>query len=151
GRRHRALSSPDRAFGALADWNRRERVQERALSTPLVEVAERNHFFRLSAYGPALRELIASRRLRIVPDAREREVLQFIDRGLADISISRDADRSGGWGIPYPGDSTQVIYVWIDALVNYLTGVGFPDGQDVQRFWSEARTCHVIGKNVWKF
>ncbi len=118
--------------------------------TPLAEVAERNHFFRLSAYQSRLHELISSRRLQIVPAAREAEVLAFIERGLADISLSRDATRSQGWGIPYPGDETQVVYVWIDALINYLSGLGFPE-DDALRRWDEATKCHVIGKNVWKF
>jgi methionyl-tRNA synthetase len=116
----------------------------------LVDVAEHNWFFRLSAYQTQLHDLVASRRVHVVPEAREREVLSFIARGLSDISISRDAARSAGWGIPYPGDPTQVVYVWIDALINYLTGLGFPES-DADRFWNEASTCHVIGKNVWKF
>lgn len=120
--------------------------------TPVIEVEERNHFFRLSAYQDQLRDLVASRRLRIYPEARETEVLRFIERGLADISISRHSGRSGGWGIPFPGDDTQVVYVWIDALINYLTGLGFPDAGGTSRFWSaEATKLHVIGKNVWKF
>jgi methionyl-tRNA synthetase len=119
--------------------------------TALVDVAEHNWFFRLSAYQTRLHDLVASRRVHVVPEAREREVLSFIARGLSDISISRDAARSAGWGIPYPGDPTQVVYVWIDALINYLSGLGFPDSADVERFWNEAATCHVIGKNVWKF
>jgi len=119
--------------------------------TALIEIAEHNWFFRLSAYQAQLHDLIASRRVRVVPEAREREVLSFIERGLADISISRDAARSAGWGVPYPGDSTQVVYVWIEALVNYLSGLGFPDTRDVDRFWNRAARCHVIGKNVWKF
>jgi methionyl-tRNA synthetase len=119
---------------------------------PVTALQERNYFFRLSAYTETIAELIASRRLRVVPEARESEVLRFVERGLADISISRDAARSGGWGIPFPGDSTQVVYVWIDALVNYLTGLGFPEGSDVGRFWSdESSRVHVVGKNVWKF
>ena len=119
--------------------------------TPVVAVAERNVFFRLSAYEAELRDLIVSRRIRITPESRESEVLRFIERGLADISISRDALRSEGWGIPFPGEPGQVVYVWIDALINYLSGLGYPDGDDVQRFWHSARKCHVIGKNVWKF
>jgi len=79
-------------------------------------------------------------------------VLRFVERGLADISISRDAARSGGWGVPFPGDADQVVYVWIDALVNYLTGLGFPGDACVERYWGGgARTLHLIGKNVWKF
>ncbi|MGQ0639508.1 MAG: methionine--tRNA ligase [Gemmatimonadaceae bacterium] len=118
----------------------------------LVEVAERNYFFRLSKYGPAVRELIAQRRIRVLPEAREAEVLQFIDQGLRDISLSRDAARAGGWGIPYPNDATQVVYVWIDALLNYLSGLDFPYGSDVAQYWdSNSSRVHVIGKNVWKF
>jgi methionyl-tRNA synthetase len=118
----------------------------------VVEIAEHNYFFRLSAYRHRIRELIASRRLRIVPEARETEVLRFLDRGLEDISISRDAARSGGWGVPFPGDRGQVVYVWIDALVNYLSGLGFPTDSPLTRFWGpDARKLHVIGKNVWKF
>jgi methionyl-tRNA synthetase len=83
-----------------------------------------------------------------VPESRALEVLRFIDRGLVDISISRDAARSEHWGIPFPGDASQVVYVWIDALVNYLTGVGYPD---TARYWTEATKVHLIGKNVWKF
>ncbi|MGQ0649968.1 MAG: methionine--tRNA ligase [Gemmatimonadaceae bacterium] len=119
---------------------------------PAVEVEERNYFFRLSRYQRHVRDLIASRRLRIVPESRESEVLAFIDRGLTDISISRSAERSDGWGIPFPGEPGQVVYVWIDALVNYLTGLGYPRAADVDRFWGpDAARLHVIGKNVWKF
>jgi methionyl-tRNA synthetase len=119
---------------------------------PAVQISERNHFFRLSAYQEQLHDLISSRRLRIVPEARETEVLQFIARGLTDISLSRDAARCDGWGVPFPNDSTQVVYVWIDALVNYLSGLDFPCGDDVARFWSGGGDrIHAIGKNVWKF
>jgi methionyl-tRNA synthetase len=120
-------------------------------NTEATEVVERNVFFRLSAYQAQLRDLISSRRIHITPESREREVLQFIDRGLVDISISRDAIRSEGWGIPYPDDPSQVVYVWIDALINYLSGLDFPGGENVERFWNCASRCHVIGKNVWKF
>lgn len=118
---------------------------------PVVPIEENNHFFRLSAYRAPLTELIASRRLRVIPESREAEVLRFLERGLTDISISRDAVRSGGWGIPFPGDPSQVVYVWIDALVNYLSGLGYPAaGWD--RVWCErALKLHLIGKNVWKF
>jgi methionyl-tRNA synthetase len=117
----------------------------------LIELAEENVYFRLSRYQDAVHDLIESGRLRIVPDARRTEVLRFIERGLQDISISRDADRSGGWGLPYPGDPSQVVYVWIDALVNYLTGLGFPDGDWGSTWAADVPKTHVIGKNVWKF
>lgn len=114
-------------------------------------VSEENVFFRLSNHADVLHERIASRELHIVPEQREREVLRFIERGLQDVSISRDARRSEHWGIPFPGAPSQIVYVWIDALINYLTGLGYPDGDDVRRYWCAANTCHVIGKNVWKF
>ena len=120
--------------------------------TPVLEVAERNHFFRLGNYSAQIRELIANRRIHILPEARETEILQFIDSGLTDISLSRDAARADGWGIPYPNDSTQVVYVWIDALVNYLSGLSFPEGDALTRYWDcSGSRIHVIGKNVWKF
>ena len=119
--------------------------------TPVLKVSEENVFFRLSRYQNQLRDLIATRRLRIVPETRELEVLRFIERGLVDISISRDARRCDHWGIAFPGDPAQVVYVWIDALINYLSGVGYPDGADFARYWRDAASCHVIGKNVWKF
>ena len=119
---------------------------------PVTAVDEQNYFFRLSAYQQTLIEHIESGRIRIVPVARETEVLRFIERGLDDISISRAAERSAGWGVPYPGDAAQVVYVWIDALVNYLTGLGFPQASSESHFWSDdTQKLHVIGKNVWKF
>ena len=118
----------------------------------LDEIEETNHFFRLSRYQSVLHDLIASRQLEVVPRVREREVLRFIDDGLHDFSISRSAVRSGGWGVPFPNDPEQVVYVWVDALINYLTGLGFPEGGQLRRFWtSGSERVHVIGKNVWKF
>ncbi len=121
-------------------------------AAPLEEIAERNYFFRLSRYQQPIRDAIASGHLQIFPESRKTEVLRFIDRGLTDISISRSAERSRGWGIPFPNDRSQVVYVWIDALVNYLTGLGFPDAPLQNCYWSDRATkLHVIGKNVWKF
>ena len=115
-------------------------------------VGESNYFFRLSAYGEILEEVLQSGRIRIVPAKRRREVLAFVRRGLQDISISRDALRQQGWGIPVPGDPSQVVYVWIDALINYLTGLGFGAGEAWRANWNErVGKIHVIGKNVWKF
>ena len=75
-----------------------------------------------------------------------------MNNGLEDISISRDARRSVGWGIPVPGDQSQVIYVWIDALINYISGKGFGSSESRQGVWNEnVRKIHMIGKNVWKF
>jgi methionyl-tRNA synthetase len=79
--------------------------------TPPVEVHETNYFFRLSAYQEKLEELISSDIVKVIPVTRKNEVLSFINSGLRDFSVSRAVERSGGWGIPVPGDSSQIIYV----------------------------------------
>lgn len=115
-------------------------------------IEEKNYFFRLANYQTQLEELLRSRRINIVPDVRRNEVLRFVEGGLQDISISRSARRLQGWGIAVPGDEDQRVYVWIDALINYLSGPGFGLGEDWQEWWDdEAQKVHVIGKNVWKF
>ena len=120
--------------------------------TKPVIVEEENYFFRLSAYQQQLAELISSDRIRIYPETRKNEILHFIQGGLHDISISRSYERSEGWGIQVPGDSSQVIYVWIDALVNYLSGIGYGSSTKQESFWStDTKKIHVIGKDVWKF
>jgi len=116
-------------------------------------VSEENWFFRLSRYGGLLRDRIVSGALRIEPRGRRNEVLAFIDSGLADFSVSRSAARARGWGIPVPGDPGQVIYVWWDALGNYVTALGYGTGSDeVERWWSGAsRRIHLVGKGVLRF
>jgi methionyl-tRNA synthetase len=113
-------------------------------------VSEENWFFRLSRYAGPLREAIASGRLRIEPAGRRHEVLAFIDGGLADFSVSRPAGRAGGWGIPVPGDPGQVIYVWFDALCNYVTALD--SGGAYQRWWGgPGDRIHLLGKGVLRF
>ncbi len=119
-------------------------------------VSEENHFFRLSRYADPLRELITSGELRIVPESRRNEVLRFIGRGLHDFSISRSQARARGWGIPVPGDPTQVMYVWWDALINYITALDFAKldsgGEEYARFWRDnPDRVHVIGKGILRF
>ncbi|HXJ28317.1 MAG TPA: methionine--tRNA ligase, partial [Streptosporangiaceae bacterium] len=118
-------------------------------------VSEENWFFRLSRYAGRLRDEISSGRLRIEPAARRHEVLAFIDGGLEDFSASRPASRAGGWGIPVPGDPGQVIYVWWDALGNYITSLGYGDGEDApefRRWWAgPGERIHVAGKGVLRF
>jgi methionyl-tRNA synthetase len=87
-------------------------------------VEEENYFFRLSAYQDHLLRLIESGALRVAPQSRQNEMLAFIQGGLQDFSISRNRERAGNWGIPVPGDPSQVMYVWYDALANYVTGLG---------------------------
>ena len=116
-------------------------------------VAEENWFFRLSRYGDRLREAITGGGLRIEPAGHRNEVLAFIDRGLEDFSVSRPAERAGGWGIPVPGDPGQVIYVWFDALCNYVTALGYGTGDDGYREWwaGPGRRIHLLGKGVLRF
>ncbi len=120
-------------------------------------VVERNWFFRLERYGETLRDAITSGRLRIEPEHRRNEVLAFLAAGVRDISVSRDATRAHGWGISVPGDPTQIIYVWLDALVNYVSALGFgptpSHGVDYQRWWADAHTerVHVVGKGIVRF
>ena len=120
--------------------------------TEPVEVEEENYFFRLSAYQEQIEALLESGRIAVVPAKRRREVLSFVRQGLRDYSISRSAERVDNWGIEVPDDPTQVIYVWIDALINYISGPGFGSSQAWRAHWNEeVRKIHVIGKDVWKF
>ncbi len=116
-------------------------------------VAERNWFFRLSRYEDELLSLVESRRLRIEPEHRRNEVLSFIRGGLADFSISRSRERARGWGIPVPDDPSQVIYVWFDALGNYITALDYANSGDSYRDWWEKadERVHVIGKGITRF
>ena len=117
-----------------------------------VEVKETNYFFRLSAYQERLDQLLSNDTVKVIPVTRKNEVLSFIRSGLRDISISRAAERSGGWGISVPDDPSQIIYVWIDALTNYISGLGYGTSDIWKQFWNESSSkIHVIGKNVWKF
>ena len=116
-------------------------------------IVERNWFFRLSRYQDPLLDLIESGRLRIEPEHRRNEVLAFIRSGLIDFSVSRAQERAQGWGIPVPGDSTQVIYVWFDALANYITALEFGcGGASYDDWWRESdERLHVIGKGIIRF
>jgi methionyl-tRNA synthetase len=116
-------------------------------------VQEENWFFRLSQYADRLHDEIASGRLRVEPRARRNEVLGFISGGLDDFSISRSTARARGWGIPVPGDPGQVIYVWWDALGNYVTALGYgSDAGNFGRWWTGSdRRIHLLGKGVLRF
>jgi methionyl-tRNA synthetase len=116
-------------------------------------VSEENWFFRLSRYAAQLRDLIAGGTIRVEPAGRRNEVLALIDGGLADFSVSRSTGRARGWGIPVPGDPGQVIYVWWDALGNYLTALDYGgDGANLRRWWDgAAQRIHLLGKGVLRF
>src|SRR4030042_626256 len=117
------------------------------------EVEEENYFFRLSNYADFLYKLIATDKLRITPTTRKNEVLSFIKQGLEDFSISRSFDRARGWGVPVPGDDSQVMYVWFDALTNYLTALGFGNDEKLyKKYWLQnSKKLHVIGKGIIRF
>jgi methionyl-tRNA synthetase len=118
---------------------------------PPEEVTEENWFFRLSRWTGALLDAVGSGRLRIEPAARRNEVLGLLRGGLHDISVSRPAARAGGWGVPVPGDPDQVVYVWWDALANYVTALG-AGGPAYRRWWVEAdERVHVVGKGILRF
>ncbi len=116
-------------------------------------IEEENWFFRLSRYRDRLEELIESGRLRILPEFHAREVLAFVGGGLHDFSVSRSQSRARGWGIPVPGDPEQVIYVWWDALGNYINALDYGEGGGAYRKWwlESDRRVHVIGKGVLRF
>lgn len=117
-------------------------------------VTETNWFFRLSRHSSRIRAAIASGDLTINPPQKRNEVLALIDAGLQNFSVSRPAARADGWGIPVPGDPSQVIYVWWDALTNYVTALGVdrPLNDDFRSWWGgDGERVHVIGKGITRF
>lgn len=116
-------------------------------------IEEENYFFRLCRYQAQLLELIESGQLRIEPASRRNEVLSFIRQGLQDFSISRTQERAHGWGIPVPDDPSQVMYVWFDALGNYITALDYANEGDLyRRYWqNNPDRVHVIGKGITRF
>jgi methionyl-tRNA synthetase len=116
--------------------------------TPVEWVEEESYFFRLSAYQDKLLAHYEAHPEFVGPDTRANEVTSFVRGGLQDLSISR---TTFDWGIPVPGDPKHIMYVWVDALTNYLTGVGFPDEQteEFKRYWPA--DVHIIGKDIIRF
>jgi len=111
------------------------------------EVEEENYFFRLSNYQKYLEKLIVSNELKITPDTRRNEILSFIKQGLEDFSISRSFDRARGWGVPVPGDDSQVMYVWFDALATYITALGYGSNEKLFREYWENNPNRVHVRN----
>ena len=116
--------------------------------TPVEWVEEESFFFRLSAYQDRLLAHYEAHPDFIGPDSRRNEVVSFVSRGLQDLSVSR---TTFDWGVPVPGSASHVMYVWVDALTNYITGVGFPDAEAARfrRYWPA--DLHVIGKDIVRF
>lgn len=116
---------------------------------PPEEVSEENYFFSLSNYQDQIKQLLATDQLKIYSDQYKQEMLGFIEQGLEDFSISRSLNRAKGVGVPVPSDDTQVMYVWFDALMIYLTAIGFGTNQHWQWYWPA--DVHVIGKGINRF
>jgi methionyl-tRNA synthetase len=112
------------------------------------KLEEENYFFKLSKYTDQVKQAIESGTFEIVPKTRKHEILAVLREGLEDISISRPKDKLD-WGIPVPGDSKQVMYVWFEALMNYITVLGYPEHDDFKKFWPA--NVQVIGKDILRF
>ena len=120
---------------------------------PLERIDEENYFFRLGRHQSEVDRLLSSGELRIWPDVYRAEAYGWVEAGLADFSISRSIARARGWGIVVPGDAGQIVYVWFDALANYISALGYASGgPELDELWTQgARRIHVIGKNVTRF
>lgn len=140
----------DEAFYGEDETELREdgKRYSKATDTELTWTEEESYFFRLSQYQEKLLALYDEQPEFGYPRGRFNEVISFVKSGLEDLSISR---TTFDWGVPVPGDDKHVMYVWVDALTNYLTGVGFPDesGEKFQKFWPA--DVHVIGKDISRF
>jgi methionyl-tRNA synthetase len=113
---------------------------------PVEWVEEESYFFRLSAYADKLLAHYEANPNFVTPETYRNEIVAFVKRGLADLSISRATLK---WGVPVPGDPKHVMYVWVDALTNYITATGFPDDGPRAKFWPA--DAHVIGKDITRF
>jgi methionyl-tRNA synthetase len=117
-------------------------------------IEEENYFFKLTQYQEKIKELIETDKVKIIPESRKNEVLSFINSGLQDFCISRTSERAKGWGIDVPDDPTQKMWVWFDALSNYIDALGYGnnDQSKFNEFWqnNEFKT-HVIGKGIIRF
>lgn len=115
---------------------------------PYSKISEENYYLRASSFSDQVREAIETNKLRVYPEYRKREFLELMKDGLQDVSISRPR-KNLSWGVPVPNDDSQVMYVWIDALSNYLTVLGYPDKPGWQDYWPS--DVQVIGKDIMRF
>lgn len=116
--------------------------------TPYQQIKEENYFFKTSAFTDQIRKAIIEGSMQIVPESRKNEFLELIKNGLQDVSVSRPK-KNLTWGIPVPNDPSQVMYVWLDALANYITVIGYPDNPEWQQYWPA--DVQVIGKDILRF
>lgn len=115
---------------------------------PYQRLSEENYYLRSSAFTDKVREAITNDEMKIVPEFRKKEFLELMKDGLRDVSISRPK-KNLSWGVPVPGDPEQVMYVWLDALANYITVLGYPDQQGWQEYWPA--DVQVMGKDNLRF
>jgi len=115
---------------------------------PYEKIKEENYFFKLSKYSKEIKEQIENEDFKILPETRRNEILSLINEGLEDISVSRPK-TSTEWGIDVPGDNKQVMYVWVEALMNYLTVIGYPDTDNWKNYWPA--DFQIIGKDIIRF
>lgn len=137
------------AFYTPDELNENQECQEHP-GKKLDRVSEENYFFKLSKYQAQLVSLLEKDELRIIPATRKNDVLSFLKQSLQDISISRSNERAKNWGVLVPGDESQRIYVWFDALNIYQSGIGFGLNEDQYKKWWPA-DVHVIGKGIIRF
>ncbi len=139
----------DEAFYTEKEVTKDEKGDMRGpMGVEVAWVEEPSYFFKLSAWGDRLLELYDSQPDFILPKSRRNEVISFVKGGLHDLSVSR---TTFNWGVPVPGDDKHIMYVWLDALTNYITAVGFPDESkdSYQKFWPA--DLHMVGKDILRF
>ena len=135
------------SVGDEAYFTEEELVEGKAPSGHAVEwMEEHTYFFKLSKFGDRLLEHLKANPDFVRPKSRYNEIVRFIEGGLRDLSVSR---TTFSWGVPVPNDDGHVIYVWVDALSNYITSLGGPGGDDFERFWPA--NVHLIGKDILRF
>jgi len=120
----------------------------------LEKIEEKNYFFKITKYTDKIKQLIERNKIKIYPKEKKIEILNILRGGkLKDLSISRDIKRAYNWGIKVPSDNNQVIYVWFDALINYISGLGFggKNEENFKKFWLNGEVYHFIGKDIIKF
>lgn len=115
---------------------------------PYEQLSEENYFFALSKFANVIKRSIDSGEFKIIPESRKNEILSVFKDGLTDISISRPKSKLA-WGVAVPGDDTQVMYVWFEALLNYITVLGYPEYKDFKEFWPAS--VQIIGKDILRF
>ncbi len=116
---------------------------------PAQALEEKNYFFRLEPYLPILKERVENNEIVIMPEERRKEVLGLLTHGMPDFSISRESVK---WGIPLPFDPSQVAYVWVDALPNYISAIGYGDDpEQFAKWWDNAEIVHLMAKDILKF